>query len=123
MAYSGEAGFARATVTTQDAALTNALILALPDNCVAHAMIVVAARRASSGDSATFFADVAAKRHAGGSAAIVGQMIVAVNKDLGAAAWLVNAAVSGTNLQVRVQGEAGAAIDWLAELRAVIHKT
>lgn len=68
------------------------------------------------GDAGSFVITGAVK-NVGGSASFLGTAAVTSYLDAGASAWTAGVSVTGTNLEVRVTGEANKTIRWSASLR------
>lgn len=114
---------------TTDATTTTLLIdqtaqLSLPSDTTWQIMIRVTARQTGGsagtvGDCATFRID-GAVNNIGGTASLVGTPDTGSYSVAAAATWTVALAVSGSNLQIRVTGEANKTIRWNATVLATV---
>lgn len=108
----------RAQAFTSNATQTDALTYSVTENDTVKVLdIVVLAKQQSGANAAAFRGLVTIMRTSGGNISIVGTIaVLGANKTAGAATWTVAAAVSGTDLILRVTGGVGQDIDWLVKL-------
>lgn len=110
------------TVQTTDATVTTLGTVQLPAGSVGFAKSTIVAREASVGTSSGWQIAGAAK-HLAGNAAIIGsiQSLVAVQQDVLAATWVATLDAAGNDVRIRITGQIGTTIDWMAELEVVVY--
>lgn len=109
------------TVNTTDATPTAVSTIAIASNTTVMIQATVSARRTggssgTTGDGAGYILNAAVKNIAG-TVTIIGQSLAFAQEDQ--AAWNVAAAVSTTNIEIRVTGAANNNITWVCTYKTV----
>ncbi len=109
----------RGEIVTTNATQTTVLTINLPDASISEIEVSVMGRDYTGGVHAVYRRRAAAKRHAAGSAALVGtpETVGTDMEDGGAAAWDVDISVTSNAATVRVTGAAATTIKWDARAK------
>ena len=109
-----EATIATVAVQTTDATVTTDGTYTLADQKVAHVTAKVVALKSDASTGGTWVLEAAFRRNGAGVSQIGTTTLLTATKDVAAATWSATIDASGTDIRIRVTGQAATTINWSA---------